>query len=521
MAELNKIEKDKDSFTVNDLVLCYEPDPHKARVLYEAKIIDIDQTKDDQGKLVSEFYVHFQGWNKSWDRWVLEDQILTINENSRELQSQLFKKAVQLRKRKPKKSEDDKSSEDEEKVKKEEKLFDIPLVSLDIPKVLATHLEDDCYRIQRKKKLVILPRKPCVTQILNDYLKQCMENPKTYDGRYLSLKIIGEVMEGLNTYFNFFLSTLLLYNFEREQYLTYFPYQDNFDEKMSQKDGLNTSLLTNTLESNEINESNEMDKPSTSSSSKVLDEVISTRKEVQTKVSKKRKEERRKSSREKKPINILQSGVSKNQPQTSEGKNIETTRSEKEKKSKYTNYTSISLNRSRRKINLYTASVKDTDNQCTIENSKTMHRAKLSGCGDDVSSIDIIKGNQCNDINIPTKTDVHFRRSTRSRKSSEEAAENVSQKSVNNDAKAKVKKANETEGFFMVYPLMPNGDSPADIYGVEHFLRLFVKLPVLLAVANIEEEKINIFLKCVSNLLEYLSKRKDLFSIDVYSDAII
>ena len=31
----------------------------------------------------------------------------------------------------------------------------------------------------------------------------------------------------------------------------------------------------------------------------------------------------------------------------------------------------------------------------------------------------------------------------------------------------------ESEGSFMPYPIMANGDSPADIYGVEHLLRLF------------------------------------------------
>ena len=40
MADLSKpIEKEsKEMFSVNDLVLCYEPDPLKARVLYEAKV---------------------------------------------------------------------------------------------------------------------------------------------------------------------------------------------------------------------------------------------------------------------------------------------------------------------------------------------------------------------------------------------------------------------------------------------------------------------------------------------------
>ena len=42
---------------------------------------------------------------------------------------------------------------------------------------------------------------------------------------HFSLRIVEELIEGLNTYFNFFLHTLLLYNFEREQYQSFFPLQ--------------------------------------------------------------------------------------------------------------------------------------------------------------------------------------------------------------------------------------------------------------------------------------------------------
>ena len=42
---------------------------------------------------------------------------------------------------------------------------------------------------------------------------------------YFSLTIIEELIDGLTVYFNFYLSTLLLYNFEREQYHKFFPIQ--------------------------------------------------------------------------------------------------------------------------------------------------------------------------------------------------------------------------------------------------------------------------------------------------------
>lgn len=40
-----------------------------------------------------------------------------------------------------------------------------------------------------------------------------------------SLTIVKELIDGLNTYINFFMNTLLLYNFEREQYHSFFPQQ--------------------------------------------------------------------------------------------------------------------------------------------------------------------------------------------------------------------------------------------------------------------------------------------------------
>ena len=41
----------------------------------------------------------------------------------------------------------------------------------------------------------------------------------------MNLNIVHEVVEGLNTYFNYYLFTLLLYNFERDQYNSFFSEQ--------------------------------------------------------------------------------------------------------------------------------------------------------------------------------------------------------------------------------------------------------------------------------------------------------
>lgn len=221
-------------FSMNEIVLCYEPDPMKAKMLYDAKILDAEVTKDEKGKKVFEYYIHFQGWNKSWDRWILENKILKANETNRAIQTKLHDEAIRQKKRKPKPCSKNESCDEKEDCKSvtsiasdgnsdDVKASQIPLVTLDIPKVLAVRLEDDCYNIKRKKKLVHLPRNPTVNEIFNAYYLHCEKRIKTLECRNLSLKILYEMIHGLNTYFNYFLFSTLLYNFEREQYHTFFP----------------------------------------------------------------------------------------------------------------------------------------------------------------------------------------------------------------------------------------------------------------------------------------------------------
>ena len=61
-------------------VLCFEPDPTKVRVVYDAKILQISVSVSDEkrGKHIHEFLVHFQGWNASWDRFVPQSFLLKV-----------------------------------------------------------------------------------------------------------------------------------------------------------------------------------------------------------------------------------------------------------------------------------------------------------------------------------------------------------------------------------------------------------------------------------------------------------
>ncbi len=72
----------------------YEPDPKKAKVLYESKILECCVGKDSNGKKCAEYLVHFYGWNSSWDRLVAENNIVKDNEENRLLQRSLAEKAA-------------------------------------------------------------------------------------------------------------------------------------------------------------------------------------------------------------------------------------------------------------------------------------------------------------------------------------------------------------------------------------------------------------------------------------------
>ncbi|XP_036337304.1 protein male-specific lethal-3 isoform X2 [Rhagoletis pomonella] len=80
-------------FEKGEKVLCYEPDPTKAKVLYDSKILGIYDSKDKRGRKVIQYKIHFQGWSSSWDRKVNADFVLKDTEENRQLQRDLAEKA--------------------------------------------------------------------------------------------------------------------------------------------------------------------------------------------------------------------------------------------------------------------------------------------------------------------------------------------------------------------------------------------------------------------------------------------
>lgn len=65
--------------------------------------------------------------------------------------------------------------------------------------------------------------------------------------------------------------------------------------------------------------------------------------------------------------------------------------------------------------------------------------------------------------------------------------------------------------------LLKNGDSPSSIYGAEHLLRLFLKLPELLPIENTTEEQYRLLQTKLHELLEFLASRREEYFLPISS----
>ncbi|XP_069685669.1 MSL complex subunit 3 isoform X2 [Periplaneta americana] len=218
----------KFKFSEGEKVLCYEPDPTKAKVLYDSKVLEVIVNKDQRGRKAVEYLIHFQGWNSSWDRCVSEDYVLKDTDENRQLQRDLAEKAqLQLgaylyrrerKKRHRKLSEKisesleqkklrrrggvdrgggDRSSEDgssagshsqrdgddsddgEEMTSSEVESSgeaEEERVPLELSDTLKRVLEEDHDLITKKNKVLKLPADPNVVTILEGYVKNCAVN---------------------------------------------------------------------------------------------------------------------------------------------------------------------------------------------------------------------------------------------------------------------------------------------------------------------------------------------------------
>uniref|UniRef100_A0AAR2L5U0 Chromo domain-containing protein n=1 Tax=Pygocentrus nattereri TaxID=42514 RepID=A0AAR2L5U0_PYGNA len=264
----------KFKFCKGEKVLCFEPDPSKAKVLYDAKVVDILIGKDEKGKRVPKYLIHFNGWNRSWDRWAAEDHVLRDSEENRKLQRKLARKALARMRRKgwrkrrcrlpgvnsvlkgspdeEKEESDDACEEEQETHTRRESEDKTITINIDIPEVLKKKLEEDCYYVNKRKKLVKLPCQMNIVNILESYVKhftinaafsaneryrhpqsstQSNLNPhyidflqeneskrSSYGFSTCSEELCKEMVDGLRITFDFTLPIILLYPNEQAQF---------------------------------------------------------------------------------------------------------------------------------------------------------------------------------------------------------------------------------------------------------------------------------------------------------------
>lgn len=197
---------------------------HHGPMIYQGKILKKEKRAGkDGGPDDWQYFVHYQGWNKKWDEWILRDRMMPLNDESRKIQ-----KEHNAKKRKSEQEAKDKKKEAElkagggaanakkRKIDTTRELEDDAgeaVVKLPIPFGLKKQLVDDWEAVTREPRhLVSLPRSPTVTSLLADYVEAKRRKFPTQVANY------QEVCDGVKLYFDRALGTILLYSHERAQY---------------------------------------------------------------------------------------------------------------------------------------------------------------------------------------------------------------------------------------------------------------------------------------------------------------
>ncbi|RLN51545.1 hypothetical protein BBJ29_008632 [Phytophthora kernoviae] len=234
---------------VGDTVLAYH-----GVMIYDAKVQKVDNGQGvqeqpanrGQATANTQYYLHYQGWAKKWDEWVRHDRVLEDTPANRKLQLKAkeelaqAKKEKRLAKKKISSAGVDAPSSRKSPFKRMKRSMDneyeefpgpspdganeetptAKQINIQMPFSLKKQLVEDWKNVtQAPYKLVPLPRKPNVSQIIKTYLE--FKKSKVHEGEASEekeYKNIEGIMEGVQSYFDRALSSILLYRMERRQY---------------------------------------------------------------------------------------------------------------------------------------------------------------------------------------------------------------------------------------------------------------------------------------------------------------
>ncbi|KAK9820555.1 hypothetical protein WJX72_011618 [[Myrmecia] bisecta] len=191
-------QRDRGPFRVGERVLV----PHTDKY-YEAKTLKSQKREDG----IWYYLLHYQGWNKKWDEWVEAPGLVKYDAKLAEVDLSQEDKGGPDGKGKKRKLEEGEAGEEDGPQDTFDKAAHI---QVEVPPALKKVLLDDWERITRDGKLVPLPRRPSVRDILQQYVDANRAKKDLTDAE-------EEIASGLRTYFDKACGRLLLYNQERKQ----------------------------------------------------------------------------------------------------------------------------------------------------------------------------------------------------------------------------------------------------------------------------------------------------------------
>ena len=196
-------------------------------LIHEAEVKERVEKDAPDGRKLKLYKLHYSGWSTHWDEWVPESRVLKMSDDNRAAQKERVKEFQRAHKRKrtevaavaaaaaaagtasaavaAKKPKANGSGPVDESLVAEVKDM------LRLPHGAKLKLIEDWEHITREKKLVELPSSPNVAQLLADFT--ALKARKTSHER-----LYAEVQEGVCSYFNQALPTILLYKYERRQH---------------------------------------------------------------------------------------------------------------------------------------------------------------------------------------------------------------------------------------------------------------------------------------------------------------